>query len=309
MTSVEEGSQINTLMGSWNKEIGDVEPCSVLGGSKREHETSFIWSHMERVDVDGVRKSKCNCCGKLLVASQGTGMSSLKRHVEKCLSKHQAATDQTNTLFDPNDDKAKVAKMIIMHELPLRFVEYTGYRKMIEYCEPRYQILHRGFVFSDDLQNERDNEYVRIEQVEESSSFDYSIEVLGGDEEFELYKSQAVSSLNKSEFERYLGEQVETNTSNFDILPWWKVNKGRYSILAKISNDILAIPVSMVASESAFSVGGRFLGLHHRRLNPDTLEALMCAQNWIWAPLRGRIPKEEVYATEGIDDEEPVAPS
>ncbi|KAK1574955.1 hypothetical protein Q3G72_001324 [Acer saccharum] len=28
-----------------------------------------------------------------------------------------------------------------------------------------------------------------VEQVEESSSFDYSIEVLGGDEEFELYKS------------------------------------------------------------------------------------------------------------------------
>ncbi|KAK3183045.1 hypothetical protein Dsin_030331 [Dipteronia sinensis] len=56
-----------------------------------------------------------------------------------------------------------------------------------------------------------------VEQVEESSSFDYSIEVLRGDEEFELYKSQAVSSSNKSELERYLGEQVENNTPNFDI--------------------------------------------------------------------------------------------
>ncbi|KAK3211841.1 hypothetical protein Dsin_016547 [Dipteronia sinensis] len=129
MTSVEEGSRINTSTGSGNNEIGDVEPSSVSGGSKRKRETSFIWSHMERVDVDGVRKAKCNFCEKLLVASQGTGTSSLKRHVEKCLSKHQAATDQTNTLFDPNVGKAKVAKMIIMHELPLRFVEYTGFRE------------------------------------------------------------------------------------------------------------------------------------------------------------------------------------
>ncbi|KAK0600812.1 hypothetical protein LWI29_018651 [Acer saccharum] len=133
-----------------------------------------------------------------------------------------------------------------------------------------------------------------VEQVEESSSFDHSIEVLGGDEEFELYKSQAVSSLNKSELERYLGEQVENNTPNFDILSWWKVNKGKYPILAKIAKDILAIPVSTVASESAFSASGRFLSPHHRRLHPDTLEALMCAQNWIWAPFRGHIPEEEV---------------
>ncbi|KAK3199762.1 hypothetical protein Dsin_023177 [Dipteronia sinensis] len=107
-----------------------------------------------------------------------------------------------------------------------------------------------------------------VEQVEESSSFDYSIEVLGGDEEFELYKSHAVSSLNKSELERYLGEQVENNTPNFDILSWWKVNKGKHPMLAKVAKDILAIPVSIVASEFAFSPGGRFLSPHRRRLHP-----------------------------------------
>ncbi|KAK1580806.1 hypothetical protein Q3G72_000307 [Acer saccharum] len=52
-----------------------------------------------------------------------------------------------------------------------------------------------------------------VEQVEESSSFDHSIEVLGGDEEFELYKSQAVSSLNKSELERYLVGAPITHTA------------------------------------------------------------------------------------------------
>ena len=149
MTSFEEGSQINTSTGSGNNEIGDVEPSSVSGGSKRKRETSFIWGYMTRVDVDGVKKAKCNFCEKLLVASQGAGTSSLKRHVEKCLSKHQVTTDQTNTLFDPNVGKAKVAKMIIMHELPLRFVEYTGFREMMEYCQPRFESMSRNTLKSE----------------------------------------------------------------------------------------------------------------------------------------------------------------
>ncbi|KAL5788935.1 hypothetical protein ACOSP7_005884 [Xanthoceras sorbifolium] len=86
--------------------------------------------------------------------------------------------------------------------------------------------------------------------------------------------------------ETYLGEQFEDNPPNFSILSWWKVNKGKYSILAKIVEDMLAIPISTVASESAFSTGGRFLSPHCRKLYPDMLEVLMCAQNWIWALLR-----------------------
>ncbi|TXG74133.1 hypothetical protein EZV62_002712 [Acer yangbiense] len=105
MTSFEEGSRINTSTGSGNNEIEDVKPSSVLGGFKWKHETSFIWGYMTRVDVDGVKKA----------------------------NKHQATTYQINTLFDPNVGKAKVAKMIIMYELPLCFVEYTGFREMVEY--------------------------------------------------------------------------------------------------------------------------------------------------------------------------------
>ncbi|TXG69557.1 hypothetical protein EZV62_004492 [Acer yangbiense] len=65
MISFEEGSRINTSIGSGNNEIGDVEPSSVSGGSKRKRETSFIWGYMTRVDVDGVKKAKCNFCEKL----------------------------------------------------------------------------------------------------------------------------------------------------------------------------------------------------------------------------------------------------
>ncbi|KAK3211840.1 hypothetical protein Dsin_016546 [Dipteronia sinensis] len=156
--------------------------------------------------------------------------------------------------------------------------DIPGVMAVAAVLDPRYKMLrvefHFGRLYGFNADRQRDKvhgllkelitEYeseallIGVEQVEESSSFDYSIEVLGGDEEFELYKSQAVSSSNKSELERYLGEQVENNTPNFDILSWWKVNKGKYLILAKIAKDILANPVFTVASESAFSAGGRF---------------------------------------------------
>ena len=56
-----------------------------------------------------------------------------------------------------------------------------------------------------------------------------------------------------------MGEQVENNIHNFDILSWWKVNKEKYSILAMIAKDILAIPVYTMAFEFGVSDGGRFL--------------------------------------------------
>ncbi|KAK2641515.1 hypothetical protein Ddye_023278 [Dipteronia dyeriana] len=83
------------------------------------------------------------------------------------------------------------------------------------------------------------------------NSIDIEIQAMA--REFELYKSQADNIINKSELERYLDEQVENNSPDFDILSWWKGNKGKYPILAKIARDILAIPMSTVVSESVFS--------------------------------------------------------
>jgi hypothetical protein len=44
---------------------------------------------------------------------------------------------------------------------------------------------------------------------------------------------------------------------SFDILSWWKAHSRKYPILARVARDVLAIPATTVASESAFSSGGR----------------------------------------------------
>ncbi|KAK3199726.1 hypothetical protein Dsin_023141 [Dipteronia sinensis] len=82
------------------------------------------------------------------------------------------------------------------------------------------------------------------------------------------------------------------------------MQKGRYPILSKIARDVLAIPVSTVASESAFSTGGRTLSSHRSRLHPHTVEALMCTQNWIWAQRRGLVPEDEILRGEVMDEDD-----
>ncbi|XP_054821797.1 zinc finger BED domain-containing protein RICESLEEPER 2-like [Prosopis cineraria] len=64
---------------------------------------------------------------------------------------------------------------------------------------------------------------------------------------------------NQSELDLYLMETREKTNPKFDILNWWKVNSSKYPVIGQIARDVLAMPISTVASESAFSTGGRIL--------------------------------------------------
>jgi len=85
----------------------------------------------------------------------------------------------------------------------------------------------------------------------------------------------------KTEIEQYFLEDVETPSETFDILMWWKVNSTKFPILDEIARDVLAIPITTVASESAFSTGGRVIDPYRSSLALKTVEALVCTQNWL----------------------------
>jgi hypothetical protein len=90
--------------------------------------------------------------------------------------------------------------------------------------------------------------------------------------------------VQRTELERYLEDGLEDTSPTFNILTWWKGKTNKYNVLSRIARDILAIPVSTVSSESAFSTGGRVLDSFRSSLNPSTVEALICTQNWIKSP-------------------------
>ncbi|KAL0285413.1 UNVERIFIED_CONTAM: putative AC transposase [Sesamum angustifolium] len=101
------------------------------------------------------------------------------------------------------------------------------------------------------------------------------------EQEFSMYKTGGKGDRVKSELEKYLGEDVEMHREKFDILNWWKVNTQRFPILSKMARDVLAVPVSTVASESAFSTGGRVLDAFRSSLSPKIVQALICTQDWL----------------------------
>jgi len=88
-------------------------------------------------------------------------------------------------------------------------------------------------------------------------------------------------NLSKNELDLYLTDPREKKNPNFHILNWWKVNSTKYPTLGLIARDILDMPILIVTSESAFSIGGRVLSCYMSSLTPHTVEALICAQNWL----------------------------
>jgi len=101
------------------------------------------------------------------------------------------------------------------------------------------------------------------------------------DDDFSLAKKKRKKKTNvRSEFEYYLEDPALPDCKDFDILNFWRSDL-KYPTLRKIAKDILAIPATTVASESAFSAGGRVVTPHRSNLNEDTIEALMCLSNWI----------------------------
>jgi len=60
-------------------------------------------------------------------------------------------------------------------------------------------------------------------------------------------------------------------------------NAVKYPTLACIARDLLAIPASSVASESAFSTSKKIINDFRSSLLPETVEALICTQDWFTA--------------------------
>ncbi|KAA1095215.1 hypothetical protein PGT21_050224 [Puccinia graminis f. sp. tritici] len=95
-------------------------------------------------------------------------------------------------------------------------------------------------------------------------------------------KSNMGVASSTAELDLYLQEAtLDTNSKPFDVLKWWSINSLRFPVLSTLARQILTAPMTSIASESAFSTGGRILSDYRSRLSPGTLEALVCGKDWI----------------------------
>jgi hypothetical protein len=98
---------------------------------------------------------------------------------------------------------------------------------------------------------------------------------------------QHCSTYVRTELDLYLEEPTLPRTQELGIIHWWQYAGVKYPTLRRIAHDIMAIPVTTVASESVFSTGGRVISPHRYRLAPKTVEGLMCMQAWSRADMLG----------------------
>ncbi|KAK9199348.1 hypothetical protein WN944_014538 [Citrus x changshan-huyou] len=339
-----------------------------------------------------IGNSTITATSAILEAKYTSGTTSLNRHVESSFSKNQLKIEEALQgrlkvlerkdgtceigygSFDPNVLQSLIARMVVMHELPLRFVEYKGFREMIAHTNPVVKPMSRNTLKNDILKlyhiEKRDPQYKSLPSdsewdlaatmVEHLRSFYMLMEMFSGTkypianlffpsickmkmsingwrtsdnpairimaENFkkcwnEIHPMLVVAVVLDPRYKMLLIDfyfpKIYGDTSNEHIeharklchdlvkeyemkamvlsdgqdvglenVPsesssnpnkYWDVDEfetfrsrnkrvklfgrltSKYPILGELAKDILAIPVSIVASKSAFSTGGRFL--------------------------------------------------
>ncbi|XP_075474040.1 zinc finger BED domain-containing protein DAYSLEEPER-like [Primulina tabacum] len=120
-----------------------------------------------------------------------------------------------------------------------------------------------------------------IVKLEEGQETGVSNNGLAGLADFDMYMMETNSQQSKSELDQYLEESLLPRVHIFDVMGWWKLNRTKYPTLSKMARDMLSIPVCTVSTSSVFDMLPREMDSYRCSLRPETVEALICAKNWL----------------------------
>ncbi|WOH00644.1 hypothetical protein DCAR_0520015 [Daucus carota subsp. sativus] len=195
--------------------------------------------------------------------------------------------------------------------------------------DPRRKMQYIDYCFSQIYPDEKENtldafykDYARLQEGQTSGNTSKKYSVINStiapmsiddeeDEEddvdlivnFQKHLESEDSMTNKSEVDIYMSDAIERNLGDdFNILQWWKMSSVKFPILSQVAKNVLGMPISTVASESAFSTGGRVIDPFRSSLTPKTDEALICTHDWIRSKNSKQIDLEtsQPFALDGI---------
>ncbi|KAL3499860.1 hypothetical protein ACH5RR_038953 [Cinchona calisaya] len=102
-------------------------------------------------------------------------------------------------------------------------------------------------------------------------------------DEYNRYESENYQlDRNTSQLDLYLNENRLEAKEELDVLKFWKENRSRYPVISLMARDILSIPITTMALESAFSVGGRVINNYRSSILLKNVEALICTKDWLY---------------------------
>uniref|UniRef100_A0A1J3ID04 Putative AC transposase n=1 Tax=Noccaea caerulescens TaxID=107243 RepID=A0A1J3ID04_NOCCA len=120
----------------------------------------------------------------------------------------------------------------------------------------------------------------------------------------DIHEESEENSGDQTELESYLTDPCTPKSDpNFNVLHWWRRSASRYKTLSIMARDLMAIPVSTVASESAFSISGRVIDAFRSSLTPRTVETLICTQDWMRNDYEQSSFEEQIESLQSLEDE------
>ncbi|CAN1352375.1 Zinc finger BED domain-containing protein RICESLEEPER 2 [Linum perenne] len=240
---------------------------------------------------------------KKMKRDEETVISTMARSMEETLQQKQAFATFVNRLVYIGAILDSQKKMEI---IPYSFKLIYDPTQCAELVEMVRSELHALF----DLYKAEYEKCVNSSQSGSIASSTQTTSVNGGDcgNEDDFEEDQEIEDDCFAEFDddnhtgdgprvelvKYLSEAREISTDKkqrFDVLAYWKASALRFPILT-------------VASESAFSIGGRVLSNFRSSLIPAIVEALICAEDWL-RPTSPDIfdPEEEENENEQLEFE------
>ncbi|KAG6662042.1 hypothetical protein CIPAW_03G216300 [Carya illinoinensis] len=144
----------------------DSESFANEDAKTKRRKRSNVWSFFEMVpDSDKVgnckARAKCKMCGATYLAASKYGTGNLKRHIDTCprrntrdigqlmLGQNSGGISVSTSKFDPVQYRQLLVEAIVKHDLPFRFVEYSGVRTFMQYVRPDIPIISRNTAKAD----------------------------------------------------------------------------------------------------------------------------------------------------------------
>ncbi|VFQ79488.1 unnamed protein product [Cuscuta campestris] len=97
-----------------------------------------------------------------------------------------------------------------------------------------------------------------------------------------------VSSHNELAMYQGVPCDYDDDDVDFDVLRWWKRNEHMFPCLGMLARQVLSVPVSTIAVQREFSACRNILTDYRSCLNAESLETLVCNQDWLLARRRAQ---------------------
>ncbi|KAK2646269.1 hypothetical protein Ddye_021464 [Dipteronia dyeriana] len=254
---------------------------------------STDWEHYDFGSVNGKEIAICKYCKHAY--DVGSGKRAIGNDGSSCLT--LAAQH-----FHYEVSRIDISRMILMHGYPLKMVEHERFKDYTRSLQPLFKPISRTTARRDIMSMYEikrfflliygeDKGLVEVKKVRnlcEEIFLEYQVKV--GEKRYKEIKaicnsefnhidemdsldgffprnSESIDAIEKSELDCYLEEKTLPGSREFDVLSWWKLNGIKYPIMSEIARDILAIPISTVASESSFSTSGRIVSAQRNTID------------------------------------------